>query len=316
MRSKVTNPSSTENTDSQNWLGLINLLVVYIVWGSTYLAIRVAVKEDGGFSPFLMGLTRVVAGGSLLLLWGLLRGERLHPTREEVITLVGSGLLLWVGGNGMVVWAEQRAESGLASLIIAATPIWVAIIEAIVDRRLPSWRLAAALLIGFSGIAFLSVPNLQGGFNADALSIVALLLAGLSWGAGSVLQSRRPTGFGSVVNAGYQHIAGALGFTVLVLVAGETWTMPDATAWLAWGYLVILGSLLAFTAYIRAIKLLPMKIVATYAYVNPVIAVFLGWLVLEETVTTWMLGGASLVLLGVAGVFRERSRSKRYQGTG
>lgn len=309
MPTKTSPPSSLESADSRNWLGLINLVVVYIVWGSTYLAIRVSVKEDGGFSPFLMGLTRVIAGGGLLLLWGLLKGERLRPTREEALTLGVTGVLLWVGGNGLVVWAEQRAESGLASLIIAATPIWVAIIEALVDRKLPSWRLTVSLLIGFGGIAFLSVPNLQNGVGADAMSIVALLLAGLSWGAGSVYQSRRPTGFGSVVNAGYQHIAGAVGYSILVLAVGETWTAPDSTAWLAWVYLVVFGSLLAFTSYIRAIKLLPMKIVATYAYVNPVIAVFLGWLVLGEAVTLWMLGGASLVLLGVAGVFRERSRS-------
>jgi len=116
-------------------------------------------------------------------------------------------------------------------------------------------------------------------------------------------------GLSSVVNSGYQQIVGAAGFGATVLLLGEAWTKPSAEAWLAWGYLVIFGSLFAFTAFIRALKLLPTKIVVTYAYVNPVIAVFLGWLVLGETVTLWTLGGASLVLLGVAGVFRERYRS-------
>jgi len=303
--------TSSENTETQNWVGLANLFVVYIVWGSTYLAIRITVKEDGGFAPFILGLTRVITGGSLLLIWGKLRKERLLPTREEIITLLITGSLLWVGGNGLVVWAEQRAESGLASLMLAATPIWVALIEAIADRKPPTWRLVGALLIGFSGIAVLTAPNLKSGFSADILSIIALLLAGLSWGAGSVYQSRRSTKLGSVVNAGYQQIVGAIGFSILVFASSETWSAPDSTAWMAWGYLVIFGSLLAFTAYLRAIKLLPMKIVATYAYVNPVIAVFLGWLILGETVTPWILGGATLVLLGVAGVFQERTRLRR-----
>ena len=121
-----------------------------------------------------------------------------------------------------------------------------------------------------------------------------------------MFQSRRPMALSSVINAGYQHLIGALGFGLLVLLLGETWSTPDANAWLAWGYLVIFGSLFAFTSYLRAIKLLPMKIVATYAYVNPVIAVFLGWLILGESVTPWTLGWAFLVLLGVAGIFRER----------
>jgi len=166
--------------------GLLNLLVVYIVWGSTYLAIRVAVNQGTGFAPFMLGFTRVLVGGSLLLLWSALRGERLKPTRKETLTLVVSGLMLWVGGNGLVNWAEQRADSGLAALIIAATPIWVALVEAIIDRKLPSWRMVGALLIGFSGIAVLTAPTLRQGVHADILSVVALLLAGLSWGSGSV----------------------------------------------------------------------------------------------------------------------------------
>jgi drug/metabolite transporter (DMT)-like permease len=294
------------NKRSPDLVGILNLLVVYIVWGSTYLAIRVAVNEDGGFPPFILGLTRVLAGGSLLLLWGILRGERIRPNRHEMVTLAVSGLLLWVGGNGLVNWAEQRVNSGLAALIIAATPIWVAIVEAIADRKLPTGRLTGSLLIGFSGIAVLTIPTLREGVSADILSIIALLLAGLCWGGGSVFQSRRPVGLASVVNSGYQHLIGAIGFGIIVLLLGETWTTPSPDAWLAWGYLVIFGSLFAFTAFLRALKLLPTKIVMTYPYVNPVIAVFLGWLILGETVSAWTLGGAFLVLLGVAGVFRER----------
>jgi drug/metabolite transporter (DMT)-like permease len=313
MSNHTPSQTSTKITDNQNWVGFANLFVVYIVWGSTYLAIRVTVKDDGGFAPFILGLTRVITGGSLLLLWGKLRKERLRPTREEILTLLVTGCLLWVGGNGLVVWAEQRAESGLASLMLAATPIWIALIEAIIDRKLPTGRLTAALLVGFSGIAVLTAPNLKSGFSADAASIFALLLAGLSWGAGSIYQSRRPTRMGSVVNAGYQQVVGAIGFSVLVFISGETWSPPDSTAWMAWGYLVIFGSLLAFTSYLRAIELLPMKVVATYSYVNPVIAVFLGWLILGEKVTPWVLGGAALVLLGVMGVFQERTRLRRLQ---
>jgi drug/metabolite transporter (DMT)-like permease len=296
---------------SPDLTGLLNLLVVYIVWGSTYLAIRVAVQEGSGFAPFILGFTRVLAGGSLLLLWGKLRGERIKPTRQEMVTLTVSGILLWVGGNGLVNWAEQRTDSGLAALIIAATPIWVTVVEALLDRKLPSWRMAGSLLIGFSGIAILTAPTLRGGVRADIFSILALLLAGLSWGSGSIYQSRRPVKLTSVVNAGYQQLIGAVGFGILVLLLGETWKSPSSEAWLAWGYLVVLGSLFAFTAFIRALRLLPTKIVMTYAYVNPVIAVFLGWLILGEKVTIWILAGALLVLLGVAGVFHER-----YRGTG
>jgi len=296
---------------SVNISGLINLFIVYLVWGSTYLAIRVAVKDQGGFTPFILGFTRVVSGGSLLLIWGALRGERLKPTKQEFLTLVVSGLMLWVGGNGLVNWAEQRTDSGLAALIIAATPIWVAIVEAAIDRKLPSWRMVVALLIGFGGIAVLTAPTLRNGIRADLFSIFALLIAGLSWGSGSVFQSRRPVGLSSVINAGYQHLVGAIGFGILILLLGETWNTPSADAWLAWGYLVIFGSLIAFTAFLRALHRLPTKIVMTYAYVNPVIAVFLGWLILKEEVTSWTLGGALLVILGVAGVFRERFHSAR-----
>lgn len=288
--------------------GMLNLFVVYIVWGSTYLAIRVAVREGSGFSPFMLGATRVISGGIILLAWSAIRRKRMMPSPDEFSTLLLSGLLLWFGGNGLVSWAEQRADSGLAALIIAATPIWVAVVTAIVDRKLPTMRMITALLVGFAGMAILSVPTFTSGIRSDFWSIIALLGAGLSWGTGSVLQSRKPVSLDAEVSAGYQQALGGLGLLAMTLVLREPLPTPIQEAWLAWGYLLIFGSIIAFTSFVRALQLLPTKIVMTYPYVNPVIAVFLGWLILDERVTLWTYVGAVLVLLGVAGVFRERYR--------
>jgi drug/metabolite transporter (DMT)-like permease len=311
MISTAKNNRSDSSLSNPKMTGLLHLFVVYFVWGSTYLAIRVTVREGAGFAPFTLGLSRVVVAGVLLVLWGALRRQRLIPTRQEWITLVVSGIMLWVGGNGLVNWAEQRMDSGISALIIAATPIWVAIVEAIIDRKLPSLRMVAALLIGFAGIAVLTVPTLRNGVQADFWAILGLLGAGFSWGTGSVFQSRKPVELSPQVSSGYQQLIGGVGFFLIVILLREPLPTPSSEAWLAWGYLVVFGSLLAFTSYIQALKLLPTKIVMTYPYVNPVIAVFLGWLILGEAVTIWTLGGAVLVLLGVTGVFRERYRSSK-----
>ncbi|MBM3145451.1 MAG: EamA family transporter [Chloroflexi bacterium] len=292
-----------------NLQGLLNLFVVYFVWGSTYLAIRVAVREGSGFPPFALGAMRVLPAAVLLIAWGAITRQRVKLTRREFVTLFFSGLLLWLGGNGLVNWSEQRADSGIAALMIAATPIWVATTEAILDRRMPSLRFIGALLIGFSGIAVLSWPVLRSGVRADILSIIGLLIAGFSWGSGTILQSRRQVGVRSVVSAGYQQFFGGLGFVMIFLLSGEPLPDPVPEAWWAWGYLLVFGSLISFTAYVRAVELLPTSIVMTYPYVNPVIAVFLGRIVLNESITVWTIAGAVLVLLGVAGIFHERRRN-------
>jgi len=154
-----------------NWTGLLNLFVIYLVWGSTYLAIRVAVREGSGFPPFMLGGTRVTTAGIVLLSWGFIRKQRMKPTKDELKILVVSGILLWVGGNGLVNWSEQRADSGLAALIIAATPIWTAIVTTFIDKKLPSLKMIGALLVGFAGMAVLSIPVLSSGVRADTLSI-------------------------------------------------------------------------------------------------------------------------------------------------
>lgn len=291
--------------------GLLHLSIIYVIWGSTYLAIRVAVREGAGFPPFTLSMTRVLLAGTLLLILGVLRRKSIRPSREDLLVLLGSGLLLWTGGNGLVTWAEQRADSGLAAMIVATTPIWTALMEAILDRRLPTLRLVLALLVGFAGILLLSVPSLRTGMRADVLAIFALLGAPISWAAGSILQNRRQMSLEPQVSAGYQSLFGGLGFLVLVLVFREPRPVPTNQAWLAWGYLVLFGSVIGFTSYVQVLKLLPMSIAMTYAYVNPVIAVLLGALILGEPITLWTISGAVLVILGVAGVFRDRSMRTR-----
>ena len=292
--------------DSLNLSGILNLFVVYLVWGSTYLAIRIAVREGAGFPPFTMGAMRVFAAGSFLILLAMMTRSRLKLSREEFFVLATSGVLLWVGGTGLVIWAEQYAESAFAALLIGSVPIWVAFIETIIDRKMPSLLLIASILIGFSGVVILSLPKLEGGTRADVLSVIALIFAPMFWGMGSILQRRIPVRLSPAASSGYQHLFGGLGFLLVLFFVREPLPNPTPSAWGAWVYLVIFGSVIAFTSYIRALHMLPINVAMTYAYVNPVIAVFLGWLILNEKITAWTIGGTLLVLLGVAGVFHER----------
>ncbi|MFH0882104.1 MAG: EamA family transporter [bacterium] len=291
--------------------GLFYLFVIYLVWGSTYLAIRVAVRGEGGFEPFTLGALRLLPASLILLMIARFRRSRLRPTRSEFITLTLSGLLLWIGGNGLVNWAEQRADSGYTALIVGALPMWTALYEAILDRRTPSMRLAGGLLVGFMGLGVLTYPEIHGGHHADALSVLALLAAPMFWGMGMILMARRPVKLGSMAIAGWQQLIGFVGFVIMLTLTGEKWHTPTAAAWGGWAYLVVAGSLIAFTSFMKVLKLLPTSIVSTYAYVNPVIAVFLGWLILRESLTFNTLVGATLVLLGVAGVFDDRRHRQR-----
>ncbi|HRN51681.1 MAG TPA: EamA family transporter [Anaerolineales bacterium] len=301
-----------DKTQSQglNRTGLANLLVVYLVWSSTYLAIRIAVREGAGFPPFTMGLMRAVLGSLILFTWSYLQKQRIRITRREGVVLAVSGLLLWVAGNGLVTFAEQRTESGLAALLVAASPIWAAVVEAIWDRKLPSPLLFVSLLIGFGGIVVLTLPSLSSGVQADTIATLALLAAATAWSTGSVYQARNQLTLAPRVSSAYQMLFGSIGFAILALVLKEPAPTPNTEAWLAWLYLVIFGTL-AFTSYVVALKLLPTRIVMTYAYVNPVLAILLGYFVLGEEITAFTIGGSLLVLVGVAGVFRERMNAQK-----
>ncbi len=288
--------------------GLVHLLVVYIVWGSTYLGIRIAVRDGTGFPPFAMAGSRVFVAGLILLTWGLLAKKSLRPTRNDVQMFVASGVLLWLGGNGLVTVAERRAESGYAALLVSTLPLWTTTLESILDRRRPTLRLVGSLLIGMAGMVVLNFPVIRHGSHADLIACALLLLAVFSWGIGSVMQKRRPITLTGEVSSGYQLLFGSFFLLAASWLAGEPRPHPTPDAWWAWAYLVVFGSVIAFTSFVKALQQLPVHVVATYAYVNPVIAVLLGWLILDERITAWTIAGSLLVLLGVAGVFHEQRR--------
>jgi drug/metabolite transporter (DMT)-like permease len=232
----------------------------------------------------------------------------LRISGPELRVLIISGLLLWLGGNGMVAFAEHHAESGYAALVIGTTPMWPVIMECILERRPPSVLLVLSLFIGFTGLAVLITPALKQGLHADALSTTALLTAAMAWSGGSLLLQRRPPKATPILTSAYQQFFGGLGLVALALLSGEPWPHPAPLAWIGWIYLVIAGSLISFTSFVIAVRTLPISVVMTYAYVNPVIAVVLGWLVLGERITSMTVLGTALILTGVFGVFWKRFR--------
>lgn len=279
---------------------------MYLVWSSTYLAIRVAVRPGAGFPPFALAALRCLLGFPVLIAWARARGLRIWPTLAELRVLATSGILLWTFGNALVAVAEMRVDSALAALLIASTPIWVALLESLVERRFPSHGLLVALLVGFAGTGLVGYPALRGGVRADALAVVLLLLASLSWGGGSLLQRRRPVALDTMVSAAYQMLFGGLGVLAMSLIFGEPLPSPNLTAWLGFGFLLVFGSIISFTSFLKALHLLPTRLVFTYGYVNPVIATFLGWAILGERISRESVFGAALVLVGVAGAYRGK----------
>lgn len=297
-----------------NLRGVFHLCVIYVVWGSTYLAIRVAVRDGSGFPAFTMAAMRVVVGSLILFSWAGLARKSLRVGKRELAVLFVSGNLLWVGGNGLVTWAERRADSGYSALLIAALPLWVAIMESIIDRRVPTWRLVAALLIGLAGVGVLNGQVILEGSDQDLFAAIALIMAAISWGLGAIFQRRKALSLEPEVSSAYQQMFGGVGLYLAAVLTGEPTPSPIPEAWAAWGYLIVFSSVFAFTSFIKALRLLPTNIVMTYAYVNPIVAVILGRAILREPVTVWTIGGSVLIVLGVMGVFHERHVGRRPVG--
>jgi len=291
--------------------GLMNLLVVYLVWSSTYLAIRIAVRPGSGLTPFALGASRMLVAGLILLGIAYWKGQRIVPTASELYHLAVTSVFLWLGGNGLVIWAEQVADSSFAALMVSSTPIITVAINALFTRRLPPLSLTFALLLGFGGLVLLAAPSLLKGVSLEFYSTLVLCFAPVLWATGSVLQSRRPMELSAAATSAYQHLCAFFGFLLAAVLLKEPMPHPTAEALASWSYLVVFGSVISYTSYITALRLLPIHIAMTYAYVNPVLALFLGWYFLDEAVTVWTLAGTTLVIWGVTGVFRQKNREAR-----
>jgi len=280
------------------WLALIT---VYLVWGSTYLAIRVIV--DSGAPPLLsMGARFVVAGLLLGLVLVLRSGIGVLMVGWRAIGSAGLvGVLLLLGGNGAVAVAEQTVPSGLAALMVAATPLWLVCLRLAAGDR-PRRLSLAGTALGFLGIAVLARPGGQDG-DVETWGLLLLVFATVSWAVGSFYSSRLPMPGNAFVATMWEMTLGGSLMLLVGALRGELdgFAVGEITgqAWLALGYLVVFGSLLAFTAYVWLLGRAPISLTATYAYVNPVVAVILGALILSEPVTIPILVGGAVVVLGV-----------------
>lgn len=282
------------------------LVTVYVVWGSTYLAIRVVVQA--GIPPLLGMGTRFLAAAVILL--GFLAGRggirALAISRRELASAAIVGTLLLLGGNGLVAVAETTVPSGLAALIVGAVPLWFVLLRVAGGER-PRKLTWVGVLVGFAGVAAISLP--RGGIEGvQAWGILVVLAATLCWAFGSYLSPRVQLPRGAMLATAYEMLAGGAIMTVVALAVGEPPDLNAATVpaegWVALVYLVLIGSILGYTAYIFALGNAPLSVVGTYAYVNPVVAVVLGALILAEPVTSVVVGGGLLVVGGVALVLR------------
>ena len=284
--------------------------IVYVVWGSTYLAIRYAIE---GFPPLLSAALRFLAAALLMLgFLSVRRPSALRATGAQLTTAAVSGILLLAGGNGLVTVAEQRIDSGLAALLIACVPLWIVILRALLRDR-PSAATAVGVLIGLAGVAVIFLP---GGSGAVDVGYAALaVVAALSWAIGSLLVTRLPVPADPLMLTAVEMVAGGLVLLVAAATAGELsrFAPGDATgsAWFALCYLIVFGSLVAFTAYVWLLGNAPVSLVATYAYVNPAVAVLLGALIAGERLTGAELAGGLVVLGAVALVVTAESRARR-----
>jgi drug/metabolite transporter (DMT)-like permease len=292
------------------WLGLA---ILYGVWGSTYLAIAVAVDT---IPPFLMASFRFGLAGVLLLGWVAWRHreELRRPTRRELIDTTIVGALLLGGGMGLVAWGEQTIPSGITALVVATMPVWVAVLARLVlGERLP--RLAGVgIVVGFAGVAILVGPTALGETGAlDAAGLAAILLAPIAWSCGSLFAAHRARlPHHPLVNTGQQMLAGAVVLALMAIVTGEPprfdagAVSPESLA--AFFYLAIVGSVVAFTTFGWMIRVAPLPLVTTYAYVNPIVAVILGAIVLSEPIEPRTVVAGVVIVAAVALIVTARGR--------
>jgi len=315
--------STSDATHPPRALVLSAFAAIYVIWGSTYLAIKYAVAT---VPPFFMTGARFLIAGAVLYAWSVIRARRggvdAEPRQPAAVTrrrwrdafIVGA--LLIVGGTALVGWAELSVPSGITSLILATTPLWMVVMEsAIESKRAPTPRVIGGVVVGIVGLAVLVGPSLfaEGG-DLNLLGVASLALAALTWSLGAMFSRRAAVPTSPVRATAMQMVAGALLSVVVGLLIGEHRQLSlDAitpASMIAVGYLVLAGALVGFTAYLWLMRVSTPSRVATHAYVNPVVAVVLGWAVLGESVTARTGVAMAIIVLAVVLIVSAPSRTR------
>ena len=297
------------------WKTLLAFAIIYFVWGSTFLAIRIGVLE---VPPFLFAAMRFVLAGVILCVWLLFQRQHL-PVGRQWLSIVLLATLIFVGDYGLVFWAEQTVPSGVTAVMLATIPAFMALSEILVLRtQRMTVRLALALLIGIAGVAVLVSRSLNlGGQPINATGAMALIVASMSWSVGSILTRKLPLPSSKVVSAGSQMLIGGILLFLVSALLGELPKFHPATlsraVWISLLYLSIAGSVIAFTAYLWLIHHQSPTKVGTYAYVNPVIAVLLGYFFAGESLGLRTVLGTLFVLISV--VIITTTRAKKLEPT-
>lgn len=302
-------------TQAPKWLVILAFATVYIVWGSTYFFIRIAVEH---IPAMLMAAIRFLIAGSLLAGWCVYKKEKLFhwPSIKPAIV---SGILLLFIGNGAVVWVEQYLPSSLVAVLVSTSPIWFVLLDK------PHWSTnfrskstITGLVIGFMGVILLFSQQAseiaESHDNVQLISLLLLVLASICWSGGSLYSKYYAKDASATVNTCWQMLTAGIAFIPATLLSGELktfdWTVVPTRAWLATGYLIVMGSLAAYSAYVWLLQVRSATQVSTYAYVNPVVAVLLGVVFANETMTLIQLGGLAIILTSVLLINLAKYRRK------
>jgi drug/metabolite transporter (DMT)-like permease len=296
------------------------LIAVYIIWGSTYLAIRFAVES---LPPFSMAGVRFVLAGAALYAWRRARGDT-APSRREWRAAAIIGVLLLVGGNGGVVWAERRVASGVVALLAATVPLWMVLIDMVrPGGRRPGWGAVVGVTLGFFGVAVLIRPTSSSSVgragDVDLVGAAVVMLGMFLWSIGSLYGRSAPLPPSPLLATGMEMLAGGAGLLLLGGLAGE-WDRLNPAAFSArslwaWAYLIVCGSWVGFTAYTWLLRVAPTPLVSTYAYVNPLVAILLGHLLAGELLAARVLTAAAVIVGSVALITAIRPGSRKSEAT-
>jgi drug/metabolite transporter (DMT)-like permease len=299
------------------WKTLLAFAIIYFVWGSTFLAIRVGVRE---VPPFLLAAMRFLVAGGILYGWMIARGER-SPSGREWASASILAVLIFVLDYGLLFWAEQRVPSGLAAVMMATIPAFMALSEIIfLGTQKLTLRLGTALGIGVGGVAVLMSRSLDlGGAPVDSVGAVALIVAAMSWSLSSTLTRKLQLPSSKAMSSGVQMLAGGVFLALTAAALGEFRNFhPRAVsreAWLSLAYLIVAGSIVAFTAYVWLIHHESPTKVGTYAYVNPVVAVLVGYFLGGEELGVRTIVGSVFVLVSVVVITTTRAKKAAARAT-